>query len=64
MARHLTTPARAFEMLRAHSRHNGRKLSAAAVVESHLLLLPPPRSGSAQTTATVLRFRQELRPPA
>jgi hypothetical protein len=31
-------------MLRAHSQHNGSKLSdiAAAVVESHLLLLPPP----------------------
>jgi AmiR/NasT family two-component response regulator len=44
MARHSTTAERAFEMLRDHSQHNGRKLSdvAAAVVESHLLLLPPP----------------------
>jgi AmiR/NasT family two-component response regulator len=44
MARHSTTADRAFEMLRDHSQHNGRKLSdvAAAVVESHLLLLPPP----------------------
>jgi AmiR/NasT family two-component response regulator len=44
MARHATTADRAFELLRAHSQHNGRKLSdvAAAVVESHLLLLPPP----------------------
>lgn len=44
MARHATTADRAFEMLRDHSQHNGRKLSdvAAAVVESHLLLLPPP----------------------
>ena len=43
MARHATTADRAFEMLRDHSQHNGRKLSdvAAAVVESHLLLLPP-----------------------
>jgi AmiR/NasT family two-component response regulator len=43
MARHSTTADRAFEMLRDHSQHNGRKLSdvAAAVVESHLLLLPP-----------------------
>ena len=44
MARHSTSAERAFEMLRDHSQHNGRKLSdvAAAVVESHLLLLPPP----------------------
>ena len=44
MARHFTSADRAFEMLRDHSQHNGRKLSdvAAAVVESHLLLLPPP----------------------
>jgi AmiR/NasT family two-component response regulator len=43
MARHSTTADRAFEMLRDHSQHHGRKLSdvAAAVVESHLLLLPP-----------------------
>jgi two-component system, response regulator / RNA-binding antiterminator len=36
---------RAFQLLRDHSQHNGRKLSdvSAAVVESHLLLLPPPR---------------------
>ena len=44
MARNSTTADRAFEMLREHSQHNGRKLSdvAAAVVESHLLLLPSP----------------------
>jgi response regulator NasT len=44
MARHSTTADRAFEMLRDHSQHNGRKLSdvAAAVVESHLLLVPAP----------------------
>src|SRR5579862_4723088 len=43
MARHAVNADRAFEMLREHSQHNGRKLSdvAAAVVESHLLLLPP-----------------------
>ena len=43
MARHSIDADRAFEMLRDHSQHNGRKLSdvAAAVVESHLLLLPP-----------------------
>ncbi len=42
MARHSTSADLAFEMLRDHSQHNGRKLSdvAAAVVESHLLLIP------------------------
>jgi response regulator NasT len=44
MARHSINADRAFEMLRDHSQHNGRKLSdvATAVVESHLLLLPAP----------------------
>ena len=43
MARHSIGAEQAFERLRDHSQHNGRKLSdvAAAVVESHLLLLPP-----------------------
>jgi two-component system, response regulator / RNA-binding antiterminator len=43
MARYSINADRAFEMLRNHSQHNGRKLSdvAEAVVESHLLLLPP-----------------------
>jgi AmiR/NasT family two-component response regulator len=43
MARHSITPNSAFERLRDHSQHTGRKLSdvAAAVVESHLLLIPP-----------------------
>jgi AmiR/NasT family two-component response regulator len=42
MARHAITSAKAFEMLRDHSQHNGRKLIdvAEAIVESHLLLLP------------------------
>jgi len=42
MARHSITAETAFQRLRDHSQHNGRKLSdiAAAVVESHLLLLP------------------------
>src|SRR6266852_6369111 len=42
MARHSITADIAFERLREHSQHNGRKLSdvASAVVESHLLLLP------------------------
>ncbi len=43
MARHAIDQDRAFEMLRSHSQHNGRKLIdvAEAIVESHLLLLPP-----------------------
>jgi AmiR/NasT family two-component response regulator len=43
MARHAISGDAAFERLRDHSQHNGRKLSdvAAAVVDSHLLLLPP-----------------------
>ncbi len=56
MARHAIDADKAFEMLRGHSQHNGRKLFdvADAVVESHLLLLPsttPPsvESGSAHS---------------
>jgi len=43
MARHSINADKAFEALRNHSQHNGRKLVdvAAAIVESHLLLLPP-----------------------
>src|SRR5438477_8010130 len=42
MARHAIDADRAFEMLRDHSQHNGRKLVdvAQAIVDSHLLLLP------------------------
>lgn len=42
MARRAINGERAFEMLRSHSQHNGRKVVdvAEAVVESHLLLLP------------------------
>lgn len=42
MARHAIDEQRAFEMLRGHSQHNGRKLVdvAQAIVDSHLLLLP------------------------
>ena len=44
MARHSIDADKAFEMLRDHSQHNGRKLVdvAPAIVESHLLLLPDP----------------------
>jgi response regulator NasT len=43
MARNAIDQEKAFEMLRTHSQHNGRKLVnvAEAIVESHLLLLPP-----------------------
>src|ERR1035437_7050293 len=42
MARHSTSADKAFEMLREHSQHNGRKLVdvAAAVVDSHQLMMP------------------------
>ena len=48
MARHGINADSAFEMLRDHSQHNGRKLAdiAAAIVESHLLLLPAPPAAS------------------
>lgn len=44
MARHSISANAAFEMLRDHSQHHGRKLVdvAAAVVDSHLLLVPSP----------------------
>ncbi len=43
MARHAINADKAFDMLRDHSQHNGRRLIdvAEAIVESHLLLLPP-----------------------
>ncbi|MGZ4409769.1 MAG: ANTAR domain-containing response regulator [Gaiellaceae bacterium] len=43
MARHAIGADKAFELLRDHSQHNGRKLIevAEAVVGSHVLLLPP-----------------------
>ena len=42
MARHSIDADHAFDMLRDHSQHNGRKLVdvARAIVDSHLLLLP------------------------
>ena len=43
MARHATDADGAFELLRDHSQHNGRKLVdvAQAIVDSHLLLVGP-----------------------
>ena len=42
MARHAIDGDAAFEMLRNHSQHNGRKVAdvAAAIIESHRLLVP------------------------
>jgi response regulator NasT len=52
MARHGITADRAFERLRDHSQHNGRKLTevASAVVDSHLLLIPAADGAAAQAT--------------
>ena len=48
MARHSTDADGAFELLRDHSQHNGRKLVdvAQAIVDSHLLLLQPTQPAS------------------
>jgi AmiR/NasT family two-component response regulator len=53
MARHGLTGDRAFEMLREHSQHGGRKLAdiAASVVESHLLLAPLVQDSPSSTTS-------------
>ena len=53
MARHGIDETRAFEMLKGHSQHNGRKVVdvAEAVVESHLLLLPPASGIAPKDTA-------------
>jgi AmiR/NasT family two-component response regulator len=57
MARHAIDQQNAFEMLRDHSQHTGRKLVdvAEAIVDSHLLLLPalpaPPAAAGAQQQA-------------
>ena len=53
MARNGIDQERAFEMLRSHSQHNGRKVVdvAEAVVESHLLLLPPMSQTDPAVTA-------------
>jgi len=54
MARHSINADKAFEMLRDHSQHNGRKLVdvAEAVVESHLLLLPPTPNPTEEAPST------------
>jgi AmiR/NasT family two-component response regulator len=53
MARHSVDADRAFDMLRNHSQHNGRKVVdvAQAIVDSYLLLPPPPPPSSEAATA-------------
>jgi response regulator NasT len=64
MARHAINADKAFEMLRDHSQHNGRKLTdvAGAIVESHLLLLPPTHGGSSADAARVPALLVPTRP--
>jgi AmiR/NasT family two-component response regulator len=54
MARHAIDQEKAFDMLRDHSQHNGRKVVdvAQAIVDSHLLLLPDPVSSTISGRAT------------
>jgi AmiR/NasT family two-component response regulator len=57
MARHAVNADRAFDLLREHSQHNGRKVAhiAEAIVESHLLLLLLPAghaNGQSSTMST------------
>ena len=54
MARHSIDAGRAFQMLRDHSQHNGRKVAdvATAIVESHLLLIPGVVQQPGRTVAT------------
>jgi two-component system, response regulator / RNA-binding antiterminator len=54
MARHSVDAGRAFQMLRDHSQHNGRKVAdvATAIVESHLLLIPGVAQQPDRTVAT------------
>ncbi len=53
MARHSVGADKAFEMLREHSQHNGRKLGdvAAAVVDSHQLMMPAIDMETAESQA-------------
>jgi AmiR/NasT family two-component response regulator len=49
MSRHGVDADNAFDLLRDHSQHNGRKVAdvAQAIVDSHLLLLPPAQPAEA-----------------
>jgi AmiR/NasT family two-component response regulator len=50
MARHSISSDNAFELIRAHSQHNGRKVIdvSEAIVESHLLLQTPSGPGASE----------------
>jgi response regulator NasT len=56
MARQAVSADRAFELLREHSQHNGRKVGdvAAAIVESHQLLMPPAAPAASPADGSVL----------
>ncbi|MHB8643940.1 MAG: ANTAR domain-containing response regulator [Gaiellaceae bacterium] len=66
MARHGVNADRAFDLLREHSQHNGRKVSdvAEAVVESHLLLLPAGSPNGQSSTTSTSSEPGALRDPA
>src|SRR5690349_10453877 len=66
MARHSISAAQAFDRLREHSQHNGRKIVdlAAAIVESHLLLLPPAANAGPATATPVQRATDTIPGPA
>jgi response regulator NasT len=66
MARHSIDANKAFQMLRDHSQHNGRKVSdvAAAIVESHLLLLPARTNEPARLAAPELPPVERVLPSA
>jgi AmiR/NasT family two-component response regulator len=67
MSRHSINADGAFQLLRDHSQHNGRKLIdvAEAVVESHLLLAPQARRDTSSAGANGLPALTgfELQPP-
>jgi two-component system, response regulator / RNA-binding antiterminator len=54
MARHCLDAGKAFQLLRDHSQHNGRKVAdvATAIVESHLLLMPGLAQQAERAVAT------------
>ncbi|HWG09348.1 MAG TPA: ANTAR domain-containing protein [Solirubrobacteraceae bacterium] len=66
MARQAVDADTAFEMLRNHSQHNGRKIAdvAAAIIESHRLLVPPLADPSQAPTANVDRAAERSKSPA
>jgi response regulator NasT len=65
MARHVVDSDTAFEMLRDHSQHNGRKIAdvAAAIIDSHRLLLPPLAQPSQALTGDAHGAAERREPP-